>query len=203
MQHERRSYTLDRLAVVRSDDKPKLVGHAAVFEQEAEIWGMFREKVAKGAFRRAIAEDDVRALWNHNPDVVLGRNRAGTLKLSEDDVGLAVEIVPPDTQAARDLLVSMERGDVTQMSFGFMIKKQQWEEETEGKVLPLRTILEVELFDVSPVTFPAYPQTDISVRDVAVRSLEQWRKEHAPAPPAVARQSIGLMQRRLELAKRT
>lgn len=202
MERERRSYTLDRLAVVRSDDKPKLVGHAAVFEIEAEIYGMFREKVAKGAFRRAIAEDDVRALWNHNPDVVLGRNRAGTLKLSEDDVGLAVEIVPPDTQAARDLLVSMERGDVTQMSFGFMIKRQQWEEETEGKALPLRTILEVELLDVSPVTFPAYPQTDIAVRDVAVRSLEQWRKEHAP-PPAGARQSIGLMRRRLELAKRT
>src|SRR6185436_2663171 len=123
--------------------------------REANIGGWFIESVAPGAFRRAIVEDDVRALFNHDPNFVLGRNRAGTLKLSEDDVGLAIEILPPDTQQARDLMVSIERGDVSQMSIGFRALKQEWDES--GDVIK-RKLLECELFDISPVTFPAFTQ---------------------------------------------
>jgi hypothetical protein len=95
---------------------------------------------------------------------VLGRNKAGTLRLHEDDHGLAIEIDPPDTQWARDLMVSMERGDVTQMSFGFTVAEDSWEQDKDEKVT--RTILKIkELYDVSPVTFPAYPQTEAHVRD--------------------------------------
>lgn len=186
---ERRVYTMDKLTVERRDQSaPRIVGHASVFNQEVEIGRWWREKVAPGAFHRAVAEDDVRALFNHDANIVLGRNRAGTLKLSEDEIGLAYDIIPPDTQAARDLLVSIERGDVSQSSFGFRVRKEQWDETQDP---PLRTLLELELFDVSPVTFPAYPTTD-----VGLRSLEAWRKEKTPADPAWR---VKLMLRELAL----
>jgi HK97 family phage prohead protease len=117
----------------------------------------------------------VRALWNHNPDYVLGRNRAKTLTLSEDSRGLKIEVDPPDTQFARDLMVSIERGDVSQMSFAFSVRAngQNWGKDDDGQVV--RTLTNVRLFDVSPVTYPAYQQTD-----VAVRSMEQWQKANVP-----------------------
>jgi HK97 family phage prohead protease len=159
-------------------DSPVLRGHAAVFNEEAEIYG-FREKIDKGAFKEAIKEDDVRALFNHDPNYVLGRNTAGTLRMNEDKQGLAVEIDPPDTQFARDLAVSMKRGDITQMSFGFQVKREEWQEGKDGEP-DLRIIKEARLFDVSPVTYPAYVGTDISVNSVAVRSHEAWKKEQKP-----------------------
>lgn len=168
MDIERRAFAVDKLGIERADKEPRIIGHAAVFDREADIGGWFLETVAPGAFRRAIMEDDVRALFNHDPNFVLGRNRAGTLKLSEDDVGLAIDIAPPNTQFARDLVLSIERGDISQMSFGFYVRKEEWDET--GDILK-RRLLEVELFDVSPVTFPAYPQTD-----VGLRTLEAYRK---------------------------
>ena len=154
---------------VREDESPVITGHAAIFNEEADI-GFFREKIAPGAFSNSIKTDDVRALFNHDPNHVLGRNKAGTLKLSEDKDGLAIEIDPPDTQSARDLMTSMKRGDIDQMSFGFQVVKESWE-EGEDNQLDLRTLDQVRLFDVSPVTFPAYEGTD-----VAVRSHDQWQK---------------------------
>lgn len=168
---ERRQFIVDKLQVeTREDGKRRIMGHAAVFNQLSEDLGGFREQIAPGAFEEAIKADDVRALYNHNPDHILGRNLAGTLKLSEDARGLAIEIDPPDTQIARDLLVSMERGDINQMSFGFSVKPngQNWAKNDEGQVI--RTLTRVRLYDVSPVTFPAYPQTD-----VAERALTAWR----------------------------
>lgn len=170
-QVERRVFTVDGMKIERRDKEPsRIVGHASVFNREANIGGWFIESVAPGAFRRAIVEDDVRALFNHDPNIVLGRNRAGTLKLSEDDIGLAIDITPPDTQVARDLMVSIERGDVSQMSIGFRALKQEWDET--GDILK-RKLIEAQLFDVSPVTFPAFTETD-----VAVRELEAYRKNH-------------------------
>jgi len=149
---------------VEDGDTPKISGHAAVFDQlSVSIFG-FREKVAPGAFTKSIKKSDIRALWNHNPDYVLGRKKSGTLRLEEDTKGLAIEIDPPDTQWARDLMETISRGDVDQMSFAFLVKKESWQEE-EGKE-SIRTLEEVELFDVSPVTYPAYPQTDVKVRSV-------------------------------------
>jgi hypothetical protein len=187
-QLERRAFTLDKIAITRADDKPKIVGHAAVFNTETDIGGYFREKVAPGAFRDAIGRDDVRALFNHDPNFVLGRNKSGTLRMAEDDVGLAVEIDPPDTQIARDLLVSMERGDISQMSFGFMVRKQQWEEDDKGVVT--RTLIEVELFDVSPVTYPAYPTTD-----VGVRMMQEYKQRTFTLP------NLGFLRRKLIFAR--
>lgn len=178
---ERRAFAVD-LMEVREDDKKlrTIVGHAAVFNREADIGGWFAESVAPGAFRRAIAEDDVRSLFNHDPSYILGRNRAGTLKLSEDEQGLLTTTSPPDTSYARDLLVSIERGDVSQMSFAFRVLREEWDET--GDVLK-RKILEVELFDVSPVTFPAYTQTDVGLRAVPQEIAERRGLKQPGEPP--------------------
>lgn len=150
------------------DEPTRLVGYAAVFEREAVIAGFFREQIAAGAFADAIQADDVRALFNHDPNFVLGRNTAGTLTLSEDETGLRYEVDPPDTQWARDLLVSVQRGDVTQSSFGFEVLEEKWTEpDPKSKALPLRTILKAKLWDVSPVTYPAYEETTAEARDHA------------------------------------
>lgn len=148
----------------REGGLPMIAGHAAVFNVLSEvIWGSFRERVLPGAFSKTIGEADVRALWNHDPNHIIGRNKAGTLRLAEDETGLAIEIDPPDTQTARDLTVSMKRGDVDQMSFGFDVVKDRW---IETDSMPVRELVEVRLWDVSPVTFPAYPETDVAVRSI-------------------------------------
>ena len=159
---------------VKGDKKEerKMVGHAAVFGEATDIGGWFMEQIEPGAFKASIKKDDVRALFNHNPDFVLGRNTAGTLTMSEDKDGLKVSIDPPDTQVARDLAVSIERGDINQMSFAFRVMEEEWIMAEKPKDLDLRKIKKVQLYDVSPVTFPAYEGTDI-----AVRSHDAWKKE--------------------------
>jgi HK97 family phage prohead protease len=190
MPKEQRTFDLSELRVSR-EDKPRIVGHAAVFNVMGD-GGWFREKVAPGAFADSIQTDDVRALFNHDPNFVLGRNRSGTLKLSEDERGLKIEIEPPDTQVARDLLVSLERGDINQMSFGFQVVKDSWEHNSEGNALDIRTLEKVRLWDVSPVTFPFYKETD-----VAVRSHEAWQKTLNEPEPTWNR--IPNMRRKLKL----
>lgn len=161
----------------RKDNRPPMLrGYAAVFETETDIGGYWREKVARGAFADAItkASADVHALFNHDPNQVLGRMKSGTLRLAEDERGLAVEIDPPDTQAARDLIASIERGDIDQMSFAFSMRAgaQSWDDSQNP---PLRTIQKIgDLLDVSVVTRGAYPTTEIGV-DAGKRSLAEYR----------------------------
>lgn len=158
--------------VSKSDDKnpAHVTGHAAVFDQLSENLGGFREKIAPGAFD-GVLNDDVRALFNHDPNLILGRTAAKTLKLSVDTTGLKVDFSIPDTSYGRDLIVSLERGDINQMSFSFQVEEDEWNEDnTTGAVI--RTITKVKrLFDISPITFPAYPQTD-----VAKRSMDEWKE---------------------------
>ena len=162
---ERRGASLSGAAIeTRADGVKTLRGHAAVFNQLSEDLGGFREQLTPGAFTEALLISDIRALFNHDGNFVLGRNRAGTLRLAEDARGLAIEIDLPDTQFARDLAVSIARGDVDQMSFGFEVAPggSTWAQEGGAT---LRTITKIgRLYDVSPVTFPAYPQTDVALR---------------------------------------
>lgn len=172
---ERRTFDVSEMrAITNGDGLRKIVGYAAVFNSLSEEMCGFREKIAPGAFGKSVLADDIRALWNHNSDHVLGRNKSGTLALSEDDRGLKIEVDPPDTQWARDLMVSIDRGDVDKMSFGFRTITDKWEMVGGQEI---RTLIEVKLFDVSPVTFPAYPDTQ-----VALRSLEQHRKDQSADP---------------------
>ena len=173
---ERRSFSV---AELRMDDEGRMVGgHAAVFDQMShEMWGI-REKIAHGAFSETIVNDDVRALWNHNPDQVLGRTKSGTLKLREDTRGLAFEVDVASTQAGHDALELIRRGDVDEMSFGFIAIEDEWEHGEGRDEVSIRTLKKVRLLDVSPVTYPAYPGTDV---DVAVRSLKAWQESEARA----------------------
>lgn len=148
-----------------------LTGHAAVFDAIVNLYGSFREQILRGAFKKTIKEADVRALFNHDPNHVLGRNKSGTLRLIEDDTGLAYEVDLPDTQFALDLAKSIDRGDVSQSSFAFDVTKETWDyPKGEDAELPLRSIKEVKLWDVSPVTYPAYEGTDVDLQR-ALRSL--------------------------------
>jgi uncharacterized protein len=148
---------------------PRLVGHAAVFNSPSEDLGGFTEVVRPGAFTRTLKSDrDPLALVQHMPQLVLGRRSAGTLRLQEDHRGLAFEIDVPATTAARDLLVSVERGDVTGASFAFTTPKggDKWEMRGDQVV---RELLDVDLHEITITAQPAYTDTD-----VARRSLEKF-----------------------------
>lgn len=132
-------------------------GHAAVFGDIADM-GVYKETIQPGAFKETLTKDDIRALINHDSNLVLGRTKSGTLELVEDDRGLFFSINLPDTQYANDLLTLIERGDVNQCSFGFELEDEEWREE--GK---LRVIKKVKLFDVSICTFPAYEATSVGI----------------------------------------
>lgn len=154
---------------IRGDREPVIGGYAAVFERKSVMLYGFREKILPGAFLDSL-QDDVRALWQHDTSQVLGRTRAGTLRLWEDDTGLGFEVEPPDTQVGRDAVTLIKRGDVDQMSFGFTVPVQgdEWSEDEDG--IPLRIIKRAKLIEVSPVTFPAYPDTSANV----MRDAPEW-----------------------------
>jgi len=154
------------------DNGKKIAGYAAVFNQETTI-GSFREVIAPGAFKDTLG-GDIRALVDHDTGRVIGRSKAGTLRLDEDENGLAVEIDLPDTTDGRDLAVSLERGDISGMSFGFRVTKDEWD-ETED--VPLRTIRAVELFEVSAVAFPAYGGTELAMRSREKAEAERVKRE--------------------------
>ena len=166
---------LKEIRINESDGGTCIEGHAAVFDSWSETLGgifPFKEKVRKGAFEESIGRDDIRALFNHDPNCVLGRNRAGTLELVEDDVGLRVRITPPDTSWARDITTSIRRGDISQMSIGFVVEDDEWSSK-DG--IDTRELKKVRLFDVSPVTFPAYTATDVGVR--AMQEYDVYKTE--------------------------
>lgn len=151
-----------------ADGKRTLVGYAAVWNSDTTIGDYFVERIAPGAFSKAIG-GDILALYDHDMGRVLGRTRSKTLRLSEDAKGLAVEIDVPDTSDGNDLWTLVERGDVSGMSFAFRATKQEWDDTQEP---PHRTILEAELFEVTATANPAYPDTTL-----AARSLESARQE--------------------------
>lgn len=149
------------------EEEPSMIsGYASVFNSKASIGDYFQEVITPGAFARSIAENsDVRALFNHNWDNVLGRTKNGTLRLTEDERGLKFEVDLPNTTVARDLAESLKRGDINQCSFGFIPTEESFDYSVEPV---LRTISEVELYEISVVSIPAYEDTEVSL----VRSKE-------------------------------
>ena len=136
-------------------------GYAAMFNSRTTLWEGFDEIILTGAFSKTLSENgDVRCLFNHDWSKVLGRTKSGTLRLFEDDRGLKFEVDLPNNSYANDLVESMERGDINQCSFGFIISREELDWDSDPI---LRTILEVELYEVSVVSIPAYDDTEASV----------------------------------------
>ncbi len=169
---ERRMFSTEFRAV-KEDGKPtRLAGYAAVYNSASEDLGGFTEEIAAGAFKDVLANNpDCRCLFNHNPDNILGRTTAGTLTLREDSLGLHYDCLPPDTTLGRDLMVLAERKDITQSSFGFTVDEEDWFDRNGKSVAPWsyegvkRVVRKVgALYDVSPVTYPAYTASSVEAR---------------------------------------
>lgn len=183
-------------AEIRADDDGtiRVSGHAAVFNQEADIAGLFREVIAPGAFREAIGRDDVVFLVNHD-GLPLARTRSGTLTLTEDDIGLRMETeLDADDPDVRGIVPKMKRGDLDKMSFAFRPTRQEWDDSGE---IPVRTIHEASLFDVSVVTNPAYEGTDIGLRH-----LQEHRKQQRAQNFHAARHRVRMKQKHLAQRER-
>ncbi len=164
---------------VRKDDegneKKTITGYAAVFNQLSRTIGWFKERIDPAAFEGRL-EDDVVALYNHDFNMVLARTISETLKLEVDNTGLRYEFEAPNTTVGNDLVEMVRRKDIQHSSFSFSVLDEKWEEDEEGT--EIRTILKVKrLYDVSPVTFPAYLQTNV---DVAKRSYQEWKESKKP-----------------------
>lgn len=156
------------------DDGLKVEGYAAVFGEETDIGGMFREKIEPGAFTDAIGRDDVVFLINHD-GLPLARTRSGTLKLTQDDHGLKIETtLDPEDPDVKSIAGKMKRGDLDKMSFAFWPEVQEWDESGD---IPLRTISKASLFDVSIVTTPAYDGTEIALRSLAASRPPETAQE--------------------------
>lgn len=166
---EKRTVDITNIQTRSEEDGEKHIinGYASVFNSRTTIgddW--WTEEIAPGAFKETISDDnDIRALFNHDWNMVLGRTKAGTLKLEEDNHGLKFEVELPNTTFARDLIESLKRGDINQCSFGFIPTAEEWDYSVEPAH---RTITKVDLFEVSVVSIPAYEDTEVSL----VRSKE-------------------------------
>ena len=158
------------------DGTQLLAGRGIPHNEWSEDLGGFRERIAPGAFREAIADGDIRVLYNHNPDIVLGRQSTGTARIEEREDGVHYEVVINEEDAdAKSAAARIRRGDVSGNSFGFFVERaedQTWEER-DGMMW--RTIHRAQLRELGPQTFPAYPTSDVSVRSVDA-VLEEGRK---------------------------
>jgi HK97 family phage prohead protease len=167
---ERRTFDTNKMEIRAKDDGSQTIGgYAVVFDRLSVLMYGFRERIKPGAFESSMG-DDIRALWQHDTAQVLGRTKAGSLRIWEDETGVGFEVDPPDTQTGRDAVTLIGRGDVDQMSFGFSVLPDgdEWIEEEDGQLV--REVRHAKLYEVSPVTFPAYPDSTAEI----VRSAPEW-----------------------------
>ena len=186
---EQRFTPKGRLEVRKDGDEPATIsGYGAVFYREGdpgteyELWEGAVERIMPGAFDRALQEDDVKSLFNHDPNIVLGRTSSGTLKLSVDETGLRYEVTPNDTQTVNDLVIApINRGDIDGSSFMFNVAEdgQEWsKEERDGQEISVRSLTGIApLVETGPVTFPAYASTSADARTEARASFTKWDDE--------------------------
>lgn len=190
-----------KLREAETGDARKLVGYAARFGVLSEDLGGFRERIEPGFFSNALKRaDDIYALFNHDENYILGERNAGTLRLSEDAKGLAFEIDLPTNGLALDAIMSpLERGELKGNSFGFVLRADgyYWDKDEDGDIAVLREGGAERLFDVSPVTYPAYQGNPLMLRSL----------QNAKAPGALMRKDntlilqLNLKRRRLRYAR--
>jgi HK97 family phage prohead protease len=174
-QMEKRIFNIETRVDSTEDGRDLVVGHASVYDSRSNNLGGFYEFIERGAFtEELINTSDVRALINHDPNLILARNTSGTLKLTADERGLKYEFEMPETSYGKDLAISMKRGDITQSSFAFTVAEDDWSTDDEGN--NIRTIKKIDrLYDVSPVTYPAYNMAESDLV-VAKRGLKEYQE---------------------------
>lgn len=185
MEIERRAVA-GAVEVRSADDKRYIVQRAVPYGEKSLDLGGWVEVIVAGAFA---VDGDIRSLWQHDSSCVLGRTTAGTLRLTNAEDGIYAESDPPDTAWARDALVSIERGDVSGSSFGFVVDEDEWL-ITANEVV--RRVKRARLIEVSTVTFPAYPTTTAAVRDHAASLRARGADEIAQESVARAREQLKL-----------
>jgi HK97 family phage prohead protease len=190
----------DKPEVRKAEGEPtKIVGYAVRWDAPSSpIGGMFVEKFSRGAFAAALTQPDVYASWQHDEREILGRT-PNTLTIVEDEIGLRYEITPPSW--ADKYVESIERGDVRGSSFIFRATKQDWDETNPDMMV--RTVTEAELFEVSPVTLPAYPQSTAGIRSAKdvheehIKAVMEEKRQQDEANAAIA--LVELRRRKLKL----
>ncbi|HDR7801355.1 TPA: HK97 family phage prohead protease [Bacillus tropicus] len=142
-----------------------IVGYAVKWEMKSVTmgyWRRFKEQFKRGAFTDSLTQDDQLALWSHDYSQVLGRTKNGTLRLFEDEIGLRFELDLADTTLGDDTYKTIKRGDVDGVSFGFQMVKEEWDESDPDNIV--RSVTKAKLVEISPVAFPAYPDSQVSAR---------------------------------------
>ena len=174
-QMEKRIFNIETRVDSTEDGRDLVVGHASVYDSRSNNLGGFYEFIERGAFNEElISNSDVRALINHDPNLILARNTSGTLNLTADERGLKYEFEMPETSYGKDLAISMKRGDITQSSFAFTVAEDDWSTDADGN--NIRTIKKIDrLYDVSPVTYPAYNMAESDLV-VAKRGLKEYQE---------------------------
>jgi len=197
MELERRAYAFegeDEIVVAkRADGRPVIRGYAVVYDRLSLDLGGFRERILPGAFDKMLAKRgskrDLVSYFNHDPNLLLGRESSGTLRVFSDDKGVGFEVSPPATRA--DVMELVTRRDVKGASFAFTVEKggEAWASDERGGTI--REIREAQMYELGPVVTPAYPSTSAAV---AMRSYEAWlaaqSEQPEPAAPAVERTAL-------------
>lgn len=161
---EKRNLTASNVEIREEEGKRTLTGYAVKWEMKSHAmgWRQFKEQFKRGAFTESLTNNDQLALWSHDTSKVLGRTKNGTLRLFEDEIGLRFELDLPNTTLGNDAYETIKRGDVDGVSFGFNMLKQEWDENDVENIT--RTILKARLLEISPVAFPAYPDSQVQAR---------------------------------------
>ncbi|MDH6367140.1 MULTISPECIES: HK97 family phage prohead protease [unclassified Breznakia] len=164
------------LKIRESESGKKIEGYFIVYNQKTNLFGNIYEQMAKGSIDNALANNDIRCLFDHDSAKVLGRTGNGTLKLKSDDYGLYGEVeINQNDQEAKDIHARVERGDINACSFGFYPIAEERTEESDGSIT--YTVKEADVIEVSVVTFPAYPQTQVSARKKEVETFKREKLE--------------------------
>ena len=190
MKQERRTFTGTVIARAEGEGMPKIIGGIAAVINSVTDLGYFEEVIEEGAFDNALSKEyDIRCLFNHEAELILGRTKASTCNVFVNGDGNLEYTWIPDYENPTHMSVvrSIMRGDITQSSFAFTIKEQKWSESTKYGSMGKRTITMIEdLYDVSPVTYPAYADTEADARSVVAlrdqeREIEEAKRSQAAA----------------------
>lgn len=198
---EKRIFNIENRFETREDGQEVVVGYGSIWNSRSENLGGFYEYISPDAIsQETIEKSDVRALINHNPDLVLARSTAGNLSLSVDEKGLRYEFSIPETSYGKDLAINMKNGNINQSSFAFTVGADEWSTDEDGN--DIRTITSIEkLYDVSPVTYPAYSQAESDLV-VAQRALAMYKENKEIKEEETDLVARSLAQLKIELIKR-